>query len=331
MKKYRTGIVILILLSITAGIIFFTQNKSSIKKDLRDFAVEDTSSIDKIFMVDKTNQQVLLERINGVWMVNGKYAARKDAIDILLKTINRIDVKSPVPNSAFENVVKSLATLSTKVEIYQNNELTKTYYVGGATRDNQGTYMMLEDSSTPFIVTIQGFNGYLSTRYFLDEVLWRNTTIFNYRFEDIASITLEHPMEPEKSFKITRVDENNYVLEKFKENIIANFDTIRAKEYFSYYKRINFEALIPNMEKKKQDSLNAATPKYIFTVEEVSGIKKQFKAYLRKGNGLISESGKPFEYDPDKMYGVFENGEFTLIQYHVFDPLLKEYNDFIQK
>ena len=86
-----------------------------------------------------------------------------------------------------------------------------------------------------------------------------------------------------------------------------------------------------DLEKKKQDSLNAATPKYIFTVEEVSGIKKQFKAYLRKGNGLISESGKPFEYDPDKMYGVFENGEFTLIQYHVFDPLLKEYNDFIQK
>lgn len=331
MKKYRSSIIILAVLIIVSAIIFFTKSNSTIKKELRDFAIEDTSTVDKIFMVDKANQQVLLERKNGSWIVNDKYIARKDAIDILLKTMNRVEVKNPVSKSSFENVVSSLAAQSTKVEIYQNGEITKVYYVGGATRDNQGTYMMIEDSSTPFIVTIPGFNGYLSTRYFIDENVWRNTSVFNYSFENILSVTLEQPMEPENSFKISNLSNNQFELEKLQGNVKEEFDTIKAKEYLSSYRKINFEALITEMTKEKMDSIKSATPKYIFTVEDLNGIKKQFKAYLRKGDGLISEEGKAFEYDPDKMYGVFESGEIVIIQYYAFDPLLKSYSYFAKK
>ena len=68
-------------------------------------------------------------------------------------------MRSPVPKAAFNNVIKQIATSGTKVEIYQGKDKpSKTYYIGGATLDHQGTYMILETegvkSSVPFIMYI---------------------------------------------------------------------------------------------------------------------------------------------------------------------------------
>jgi hypothetical protein len=47
----------------------------------------------------------------------------------------------------------------------------KQYYVGHATQDNTGTYMLLTNPETdknyedPFVTHIPGFDGFLSTRY----------------------------------------------------------------------------------------------------------------------------------------------------------------------
>ena len=62
------------------------------------FAIADTSSISKIFIADKDGFQALLERVPGqrYWSLNGNYLARKDAVDLLLKTFKRVKVQSPV-------------------------------------------------------------------------------------------------------------------------------------------------------------------------------------------------------------------------------------------
>jgi len=104
MKKNRIYIVLLIVLLIPAAwfiyipiipatwFIYNTSN-STIKKELRDFAIRDTASVTKIFMVNKNNKSITLERISpSTWQVNGSYIARKDAIDVILKTLKRIDV-----------------------------------------------------------------------------------------------------------------------------------------------------------------------------------------------------------------------------------------------
>jgi len=144
MKNIRRNIIIVIILVFVALYFFLTQRHGTIPKELKDFAVEDTASVDKIFMVNKEGQQVLLERKNNFWMVNGKYYARKDAVSTLLKTIHRIDVKAPVAKSMFKTIVSNLAVRSIKVEIYQESKLIRTYYVGGPTKDQYGTYMLLE-------------------------------------------------------------------------------------------------------------------------------------------------------------------------------------------
>lgn len=331
MKKSNLTILIFIALVIVSVIIYFTNKTGTLKKELRDFAIEDTSTVDKIFMVNKANQQVLLEKQGDVWIVNGKFQARKDAIMILLKTLYRMDVKAPVSKASFDNVVKSLATQSTKVEVYQNKNLVKTIYVGGPTQDNYGTYMMLENSSTPFIMHIPGFAGYLSTRFFIEESLWRSSSIFNYKFQDIAEIIVEQPVKPENGFKITS-NNNQYDIVPLDNKIPKmNFDTNSVKEYIARFKNINFEYLSREIKQSKKDSIQASTPYFVLTIKDNSGKSNTVKTFLRPGNGLIDDDGKPYEFDPDRLYAVLNDGDFVIIQYYVFDPLFRTYKEFIKR
>ena len=178
------------ILAVTAVFLVTKYQKSTLKEELSDFAVSDTAAIDKIFLSDKDGYKLLLERkATNLWMVNKNFEARPDAIKILLETITQIRVKAPVGRASFNNVVKKLAVKSTKVEIYQKGQLVKTYYVGGTTEDFMGNYMMIENSSAPFIMHIPGFEGYLYPRYYAMPELWRSTAFYRYRANDIKNIT----------------------------------------------------------------------------------------------------------------------------------------------
>jgi len=156
------------------------QHKEGIKSD---FAIEDTASIDKIFISNSAGEKVTLIKGEKEWLVEGKNKARPESIDVLMTTFNKIAIKSPVSKAAFPNVVKSLATNAVKVEIYQGDESpSKVYYVGEATQDHQGTYMLLETegekSTEPFVMHIPGFYGYLTTRFFANPMQWRDAAVF---------------------------------------------------------------------------------------------------------------------------------------------------------
>src|SRR6185295_9205473 len=172
---------------------------------LKDFAVEDTASITKIFIADKFGHASAVERVApGKWTVNGKYPAREEAINTLLLTMKNMEVRSPVAKAAYNTIMKELASRGRKVEIYQNGELSKTYYVGSATQDQLGTFMFLENSSVPFVLFIPGFDGYLTTRYILDEEEWKEHLILDLSIENIASVTSQDLEQPENSIVITR-------------------------------------------------------------------------------------------------------------------------------
>jgi len=337
MKSQKLIFVVLVILIIISAFFYFSNQNSTIKKELKDFAVEDTASIDKIFMVDKFNQKVLLERgKNYNWTVNSKYRARKDAIDMLLKTIKLVKVKMPVAKAARENIIKRLASKSVKVEIYSKGKLIRKYYVGDATQDHSGTYMLIENSASPFITHIDGFTGFLTTRYFTSEKLWKVNSVFYYpNFNDIAKVTLQYPQQPEKSFTAEQLGYNKFALKDYKGNNIEHFDTLGVKRFMSMFKKINYEAPVVNMRKTRRDSVDAMPYEQIFTVEDINGIKNTIKTKLvpqidtlldDKGNITVSK------YDIDRMYCFMNNdSDIVTVQYFVFDPIIKDIKEFIKK
>lgn len=326
--------ILAILVLLLAGLVtFFIVNKggSTLKKELRDFAIEDTSVVTKVFLADKNNHTIVLERKDGYWALNEKYYARPDLINLLLKTLYRLNVKSPVSKGSFDNMVKNLSAKSTKVEVYCNDKKTKVFYVGGATMDNQGTYMLLEGSSVPFIIDIPGFNGYLTTRFTTDLNDWRDKTAFHYKLSDISSISLQNPSAPSQSFIVKHNADKSFSLLTYdSQKALTGYDSSKVKEYMAYFKHLNFESYVTEITKERRDSILKSRPMLILTVTGVDGQKKGFRLYRRPNYGkLLDDNGKVFEFDTDRMYGYLENEkELVIAQYYVFDPVMKELNQF---
>jgi len=332
MKKNR--LIILLILVLAGIVVFFSLRKSnsSVKRELRDFAVEDTASIDKIFMVRKDLKQMTLTRSGNRWLVNEKYLARPDAVDNLLKTLYRVRVKSPVSKSMMDNAVKMLATRNTKVEVYSGRKLVKTLYVGGATQDQMGTFMMVEGSSVPFIVHIPGFIGYLTTRFFVDEKGWRSTELFRYNFNDIATITVEHPSMPDESFRLESKGQNQFAIHSLSGRTnTGQIDTVGTKFYISQFEKMNFEFLADSIPKPTLDTMLATPPTGIVTLEDRSGLKRNVKMWKRPANGKEDSEGNLLEWDDERLWGLIDGKDWVVVQYHVFDPVFLRYDDFFEK
>ncbi len=86
------------------------------------------------------------------------------------------------------------------ISIFRNK--MRSFYVAGQGPNYHGSYMILENADKPYLVEIQGFDGYLSPRYSTDLNEWRSRAVFALAPKDIRSIRVEYPSEMLNSFTI---------------------------------------------------------------------------------------------------------------------------------
>ena len=348
MKKNRLILVITVILVLVAVFFIINATKSTLSKSCSSFAIEDTSLVTKVFLTDKLNNKVILEKVTpGNWSVNNKYTASSDLINIFLKTLMRLEVKSPVAKAARDNTIKRLASISKKVEIYQtvyridlwglklfpHEKLVKTYYVGDATQDNLGTYMLMEDCEDPYIMHIPGFRGFLNSRYSPLEIDWRDHTLFSFDIPDIKSLKLEFPLTPDSSFSITNDGKTKFSLTALNSNTtFTNYDTLKLLDYLSYFMQVKYEYLITNFTEHNKDSVIKTTPLHILTLTDLSGKVTTVRIFHKPAPFDQSETSDSIaKFDLDRLYASFNDGkDFAMIQYYVFDNILKPISYFIK-
>ncbi len=333
MKKTYLYIIILFALSVVAYLLLKDQSNSSLNVDETGFAVKNIEEVDQIFMTSKDGRKVLLTKQDDDWLVNRRYIVRPKAMEILLKTINTLKVKFPVPKSAKNEVVKALATRGIKVEVYKGeNNLVKTFYVGGPTEDYTGTYMIMEGAQAPYVMTVPLFNGYLTTRFLLNETEWRDRSIFAYRIEDIQSVSVMYPDSVKKGLQIEVVNEDSFLLRTASgKPVDFNASQENMSAYLGFYRFIAAEAFMNDYAKK--DSILGNEPFCIITVKDVTGYENTGKLYhkpLDKGTKQqYDEEGNLMPYDTDRYFISLNNGkEFLIVQDFVFQKLLRSLEEF---
>ncbi len=342
MKKNRVTYTIVIILSLVAIFLVIEKRKGTLNSKKSDFAVIDTTSITQIFMADMSGNKVLLKKTDpGNWLVGENIKANLFSVNLLLKTMTNLAIKAPVSKAGYNNVIKQLAVNSVKVEIYQkvyridlfnsirvfpHEKLTKVYYVGSATPDNMGTFMLMEGSDIPFIVYQPGFRGFVSARYSARLNDWRDHTIFNNKPSDISSIKIEFPDTPSESYLIEKTGTSRLEIKQLATNsIFDHFDTLRVVEMINAYKFINFESLLQGFDQKFIDSVTSSQPVNIITLTDIAGNVNMVKTFrLKNKTGDFDDNGNLLPYDRERLYALINEGkEFVLIQYFVFDPITR--------
>ncbi len=346
MTKKNKIIIILAIVIALAGILALILSKTTgtFNRELKDFAINDTASVKKIFMADKNNHQVILKKDpNGIWMLNDKYVANQSNVNLLLYTMQYISVWSPVQKAAHNNIIKRMSVVSTKVEIYQDTywldfwgiklfkaeRLTKTYYVGEPTMTNEGNFMLMEGSSTAFIINLPGFRGYVSPRYSPYEADWRDHTVFQTRLPQIKEIRSENFENPNESFLVEKIGNRTFQLQHLIDNqIIPDYDTVKVIDFVSAFRKVNFEAVAKDLSKPFMDSLIQFNHFYTLTLTDINGQKTIAKMY-RLPELLITDYQSKNEiveqaYNLDRFYlKLDDEKEIFIAQYFVFDRLLQ--------
>ncbi len=308
-KKQFFYLKLIMLIVLLPGCI--SSDKKSTITDDNNFEVSDTASVSKIFIADRIGTSITLHRAGNNWLVNNKYEVRKDAITTILNTIQQIRIQRPVPKNAFKTVIKTLATTGIKVEIYSDNEMPiKTYTIGNSTANHLGTYMLLANAETPFIVHIPSFNGFLSPRYGIQgkkisENNWRATTVFKLNSTKIKTISVNNIQKPEQSFRL-----NTQPITLFNhKGEEVRLEEEKVLQLLNSFKLLNCESYIDEKEK-----LVFATPLHELIVNTDT-----LRTYAIGG---LTEKKKEENFNVKRMYATLNSGELMLIQNYVFNKVL---------
>jgi len=342
-KNNRITIIIAALLVVVAGILIWNNRYlSTIQGESSDFQVWDTASVTKIYLADRRNQESLLERQEQGWTLNGTYKAHSKQVQNLLTTLYKIRVKMPVSVASHDNIVKQLASQSTKVEAYQrmprinlfdkiklfyHEKRTKVFYVGDATMDSSGTFMLKEGADKAYIVYIPSFRGFISTRFTANPDDWRDHTVFHENMADIQSVEIDFNEDPEGSFRIDNMGKHQYKLTRLCDNKDLPYDTLKVINLMSSFSDLRFEALFTNtMEQERIDSITSSPYVHYLVVTDKDGNKQDMKTFKKLVlNGVTDMGGEYGDVDHDRMYALIEGGkDFVLIQNYVFDKVLHD-------
>lgn len=336
MNKTLTYLGILLILTLVAYFAFFNQTTNTLDDASAGFAVEDTAVIQRIKITDREGLWVNLERGEEYrWTVNTHYQARPDAIETLLKTIRRVQVLYPVNKSAYPKVMAEFEKPIKTVEIYTDdpNQPIKKYYLGGTTNTKKGTYMLMEDSKTPYVTYIPGFDGHLTIRYFTIMEEWRDRIIFGYRPEQIQSVSIEYPFTPEHSFTLAQKNGQFGISNTQQTNATpktVNAQTVQA--YLANFRKIYAEAY--QNDYPKTDSLRKTQPFAIMKVTDNRGklneVVVHYMPVNRRSKLRVDKDGRKIPYDLDRYFAfTHKRKDLMIIQEYVFGKLFKRYGDFI--
>lgn len=342
--KNKTLIILFIILA-PAAIWFLMQNDSGTLEDAESgFAISDTSSVSKIFIADMKTNSVLMERTEDGWMLDGKHKANTKVVDLLLETMLKIKVKTPVPIAARDNVVRRLSSIGIKVEIYQEafrinlfgkykffpyEKLAKVYFVGDVTPDNLGTYMLMDGATDPYVMHIPRFRGFLSPRYSpkLDD--WRSHEVFSQDLSEISSVTIEFFEKPEESFKVEIIDSyGNYNLTRLNDNSnVSRYDTLKLLNFLTSFADLRYESRLNNlMSPVLIDSITSSPALYKITLVDDKNDTISVKGFAKRSLPEEIKEDAYFQLIPDDMdrfHALINNGnDFVLMQFYIFDKVL---------
>jgi hypothetical protein len=328
-KKTRYALIAILVLLGIVYVFKFSKNWKTVKIGSDEIAIQDTASIDHLFLADKNGHTIdLKKQANNEWKVNDKMMADAAKVNLLLATIHDMRVQRPIDETQHNTVVADLSSRGIKIECYSKDENIKTFYIGSETADKIGTFYYEAAKSEPLIVHIPGFVGYLTPRFIISEIKWKDKLVFDDDIQSIESIELTYPTQPNLSFIIR----NKQLLDK--QNNVIPTDSNKLKFYLNSFKGLYHEAYLDFATEKEIDSIKKSTPFCSILLKRTNKQATSLKLYLKKADKRTKEqfdqNNNPIQTDAERFWGIVDDeNELVSIQTFNFGKILKTKLDLI--
>ena len=323
-------IILVIGILVIIGLGWYTKSllssDSSSDSQFIEFAIEDTTSVDKIIITDPFSNRIELIKKEELWTDSKGGCITQTNVNFILEAFNKITFKGYLPQKAQEKFTELMATSHTKVEIFQDGEWTKTWYIGPPAQDHLGQIMLLETSGDgksdyPVMMSIKGMYGIIEPRFFADSRKWICTNIFSLDIDKIARVDVNYPKEPYRCFSISQ-RKMRYILTQNGEKL-ADVDTSNIFRYLQGYRKVHFELANYELNNEQCDSLKKTSPFCILKVKETSGKSTKLRMFrIASSTPQRNEFGESVDMDMNKFWCELPSGDLVKCQYFTFNPLI---------
>jgi hypothetical protein len=326
MKRYKYYLLLVFVFLVAAIFLFLKDKPGTLKIDRMAFSVTDTAAITAIKFSDGKNR-LDIERIGSSWKVNQAFYAKPLAIKAMLYVLMNLEIKSPIPNSMEKQILQSFNNNVLTVSVESSGKELIAYRIAENNEIKIGSFMMLKDDNEPYVVKIPGYDGRISKLFPCDLQFWRDKTIFRYRPGDVLSVEVNYPDKPISSFVYQFVGAGRIQIKPLNNNnkpININKETARA--FLINFASVSFMEQVKARSHAIFDSLSHQKPYCEIRVTNAATNVNILKTYW------IPVHGKKEKFDLYRMYAVHQNDTVpVIVKYTDFDPIMKEYSDFLHK
>ncbi len=296
-------------------------------KELIDFAIQDVTTVDKVIITDRTGQSFEIHKQGGIWTDKDGGCISQESAEFVIDAFKNIEFKGYLSDNSHKKFESLMSAQHTKVEIFQNGDWTKTWYIGPSSQDHYGQVMLLDSdeygkSDYPVLMKIKGLNGILEPRFFADPRKWACTDVFRIPREKISKVDVQFFDEPERSFTVTKKGSEMHVYQQGKE-----LQNVAPKMFFTYlnnYQRIHYNVANYELTPAQIDSVKRSMPFATLEVTETNNKKTTLRFFRLqyKQENTPAGMGEVLDMDRDKFWCELNDGTMVKCQYFVFNPLL---------
>ncbi len=335
MGKTLVYLVLLVVLGFGVYYFIFKENDALYNDKEAAFTFRDTAAIGRIFLVNTQGESILLDRKSpSLWQLNQHYIAMPIQIKNILTCLKLQSPLKPVADVDYDRVIKLLAGLGVKVELYNlKHEKIAAFTVAGQGPNYHGSYMLMEGASTPYLVEIPGFDGYLSPRFTVELNDWRSRAMIQWPTDSIAQIAVQYAA-PHQQDTYTFTLQNGALQcttdAAFAKNNTKELNQRRAWEYLGFFKDINAEGFLNGSIGLDTAVANAKLRCNLF-LKSKSGEEKNYNLYWipTKNSSNVEIDGAP--KDIERLYAIdLVNKDTLLVQARTFDKLLRKAHEFYE-
>jgi hypothetical protein len=283
----RVTISVLFLLTVVLAVtlIIITSVRSG-NESANQLAVEDPGKIDYVKISGENEEVVLTRTDRRSWLVNGEESARPSAVNLMLRTLATLEIKSPVSEDYFRQETGKEEVLPVSVEVRGKGRLLTAFRVYLLSGDPDGNIFQKERSEGSFIALLPGYDINPAIQFISESRYWKPFTIFEINPSAILSVEVTRRLPVEESFLIESANgELMLTLNGVEQEV---FDTTAVSQYISWFAFVPFERWSAGSEDNAVDSIFSADPVITLRVREQIS-EEEYEAGRLKGEKLQGE------------------------------------------
>ncbi len=320
MKK---GLYILVfaVLVIVALLVYLSDHSSTFARSFKGFELEEKEEVTSITLKNAEHEIDLQKQSESNWILNQQYKARIERVEQLLSLAGLVEIVSPAAEQDQENLRQVIQEKGTYIRFAEGKRELLSYYIY---QKGNKTYAMVDPHGVIYILRIIDFKGNVNDSFNANPNLWRNRVVFDYEPQQINRVEVEYKNKVSASFIIKNNHDGSFQLLSYpgKEEVV-NYDPTRIARYLSYFRVLKFEKVVEEIALEEQQNLLNGKPDVRIVVTDAEGNTRELAVYPR------SMPGNPSQKDVYRAYGrMNQSNELVLIQFYIFDPILKEINYF---